>query len=126
VGYAHGVWHGVPSGHRGIGWVNVLPEARRSGAGAAPWQAVLDVRTPERVKASRCRPTTVTPRRSTSPSRTASGGAGLHQESVLDLDTIEAHRGRATADRAPDVPLRAMPDDATEDDWRAFAEASTG
>ena len=50
VGYAHGVRHGVPSGLRGIGWVNVLPEARRSGAGAALWQAVLGVRTPDRVK----------------------------------------------------------------------------
>ena len=43
----------------------------------------------------------------------------MHQESVLDLDTIEAHRGRATADRAPEMPLRAMPDDAAEDDWPA-------
>ncbi len=46
----------------------------------------------------------------------------MHQESVLDLDTIEAHRGRPTADRAPEMPLRAMPDDAAEDDWPAFVE----
>ena len=122
VGYAHAVGHGVASGHRGIGWVNVLPEARRRGVGAALWQAVLDVCTPDRVKG-------VTVQTDDSDTETieialAHGfqKRGLHQESVLDLDTIEAHRARAVADRAPDVELSPLPDDTTEDGWRAFAD----
>lgn len=122
VGYAHAVGHGVASGHRGIGWVNVLPEARRRGVGTALWQAVLDVCTRDRVKG-------VMVQTDDSDTETIDIALahefhkrGLHQESVLDLDTVGAHRVRAVAERAPGVDLRPLPDDATEEDWRAFAE----
>ena len=121
VGYAHAVGHGVAAGHRGVGWVNVLPEARRRGVGAALWWAVLEVCTPDRVKGVMVQ--TDDSDTGTVDVALAHGfrRAGLHQESVLDLDSVEAHRARAVADRAPGVELRQLPDDATEEDWRAFA-----
>jgi GNAT superfamily N-acetyltransferase len=122
VGYAHAVGHGVTDGRRGLGYVFVRPEHRRTGVGTALWSKVLEVCTPERVPG-------VSVQVDESDGSTLAVAAargfvprGLHVESRLDLAGIGDLSPLATAPRAPGVVLRPLPEDVTEEGWHRFKE----
>ena len=122
VGYAHAVGHGVTDGRRGVGYVFVRPEHRRTGVGTALWHRVLEVCTPERVPGVSVQVDDSDV--STRAVATAHGFVprGLHVESRLDLAGIGDLSYLATAPRAPGIELRPLPEDITEEGWHRFKE----
>jgi len=120
VGYAHAVGHGFADGRRGLGHVYVVPEHRRRGVGTALWDAVLEVCTPERVPGVMFQTDDADPQVKEIALAHGLVLRGVHQESELDLATVEQHRALATARTGADVELRPLPEDCTEEQWHAF------
>jgi len=120
AGYAHAVGRGLADGRRGMGHVYVLPQHRRQGVGRALMQAVLDVCTRERVPGVMFQTDDADPLAREIALAHGMALAGVHQESTLDLATLEQHRHLVKAPAG--VELRPLPQDCDEDQWRAFEQ----
>jgi mycothiol synthase len=122
AGFASTVGHGFGDGRRGLAYVYVQPARRGKGIGTALWQEVLQVCTPERVPGVMSQ---LDAADTTSIDVLLAHGwqlKGLHHESELDLAGIDHLDALRHLPETAAVTLAPLPDDTSEDDWRAFGQ----